>query len=150
MILFDRPLTRKTREVLSYFHHFFTSRLTLHSSCVWIPTLDFFLPFLPIDLLFFPRHLLYSFLSSEDHLRPSPFSLLRKWSAIKNNPATLIDYNSNTLSCHHCSSVVVAGKLFNLGPQGNSDLSNGLMDSSLFLVLMDWKCINTEEIYVEL
>ena len=119
------------------FHYIPASHLTIRPPCVRNSDTRLIPPFFPQYSLISSLHLLSLFLSSENLLRLNPFSLLRKWSAIKNNPATLIDYNSNTLSCHLSSSFAGVGKLFNLGTNKETLPLNSMSYTTIFLVLMD-------------
>jgi hypothetical protein len=132
------PIDSKTRNNKSLsFHYFPSSLLTIRPSCVWYSDTRLIPPFSSHCSAISSHHLLSLFLSSENLLRLNPFSLLRKWSAIKNDPATLIDYNSNTLSCHQSSSFAGVGKLFNLGTNKETLPFNCMSYTTTFLVLMD-------------
>lgn len=132
---FQQTFSRKQR--LSRFHDFATSSLIVYSSFCFEFRHSTYPLFSSHCSLISSRRLLSPFLSSENLLRLNQFSLLRKWSVIKNNPDTLIDYNSNTLSCHQCSSSAVVGKLFNLHPHKETLSFNWMSYTAIFLALMD-------------
>ena len=135
-VILSNKLSSRNHKIPS-FHYIPASHLTIRPSCVWNSDTRLIPPFSSHCSVISSHHLLSLFLSSENLLRLNPFSLLRKWSAIKNNPATLIDYNSNTLSCHQSSSFGGVGKLFNLGTNKETLPFNCVSYTTIFLVLMD-------------